>query len=239
MKRIFLIALAGIGLLNAQSTAVPGSRTFTGAVDMSGASSEKPRQGVTLPSTCTMGESYLLTLVTFSIYYCTATNTWTQETSGSITNPYFTLSAFAPYSIVNLHATGNSGASMNIVPSGTGFPNSSLHLLNADDTSKANTGQFVLTLAGATASLQSQVGGTGTPVTVQNFGETANGNSLNTINFQFNGVTKHTFTPTTLSVATGTNVLYRCATAGALPVGALTINAASCGSTADTGLRVP
>ncbi len=37
----------------------------------------------------------------------------------------------------------------------------------------------------------------------------------------------------------GNNVLYRCATAGTLPVGALTINAASCGSTADTGIRVP
>lgn len=36
----------------------------------------------------------------------------------------------------------------------------------------------------------------------------------------------------------GTNVVLRCATAGALPVGALTLNAASCGTTTDTGLRV-
>jgi hypothetical protein len=33
------------------------------------------------------------------------------------------------------------------------------------------------------------------------------------------------------------NTVYRCATAGALPVGALTITAASCGTTVDTGFR--
>jgi hypothetical protein len=38
----------------------------------------------------------------------------------------------------------------------------------------------------------------------------------------------------------GTNVVYRCVTAGStLPIGSLTINAAACGSTQDTGLRVP
>jgi hypothetical protein len=36
----------------------------------------------------------------------------------------------------------------------------------------------------------------------------------------------------------GTNAVYRCTTAGTLPVGALTINAASCNASADTGLRV-
>lgn len=36
----------------------------------------------------------------------------------------------------------------------------------------------------------------------------------------------------------GSNVVYRCATAGTLPIGALTITAANCGSTADTGIRV-
>lgn len=38
--------------------------------------------------------------------------------------------------------------------------------------------------------------------------------------------------------ASGTNTIYRCATAGALPAGALTITAGSCGTTTDTGLRV-
>jgi hypothetical protein len=41
-----------------------------------------------------------------------------------------------------------------------------------------------------------------------------------------------------VSAFNGTNVVYRCATAGALPAGALTITAGSCGTTADTGLRV-
>lgn len=36
----------------------------------------------------------------------------------------------------------------------------------------------------------------------------------------------------------GGNTVYRCATAGALPIGALTINTGSCGTTADTGLRI-
>ena len=42
-----------------------------------------------------------------------------------------------------------------------------------------------------------------------------------------------------VAVAGGTNVVYRCVTAGAtLPVGSLTINSGACGSTADIGLRV-
>lgn len=42
----------------------------------------------------------------------------------------------------------------------------------------------------------------------------------------------------TVGVGTGTNTVYRCAAAGTLPVGALTIDATQCGTTADTGLRV-
>lgn len=37
--------------------------------------------------------------------------------------------------------------------------------------------------------------------------------------------------------ANGSTTVYRCATAGTLPIGALTTNTASCGSTTDTGLR--
>jgi hypothetical protein len=40
------------------------------------------------------------------------------------------------------------------------------------------------------------------------------------------------------TVAGGGQTMYRCATAGALPVGALTVNAANCGTTTDTGIRV-
>ena len=36
----------------------------------------------------------------------------------------------------------------------------------------------------------------------------------------------------------GANIVYRCATAGTLPIGALTITTGNCGTTADTGLRV-
>ena len=38
-------------------------------------------------------------------------------------------------------------------------------------------------------------------------------------------------------ISGGTQVVYRCATAGTLPIGALTITAGSCGTTTDTGLR--
>lgn len=40
------------------------------------------------------------------------------------------------------------------------------------------------------------------------------------------------------SISGGTNIVYRCTTAGTLPVGALTINSANCGASTDTGLRV-
>lgn len=42
----------------------------------------------------------------------------------------------------------------------------------------------------------------------------------------------------TLVVAGGAGIVYRCVTDGALPTGALTITAANCGSTADSGLRI-
>jgi hypothetical protein len=42
-----------------------------------------------------------------------------------------------------------------------------------------------------------------------------------------------------LTAGSGANTVYRCLTAGAvLPAGALTITAASCGTSTDTGLRV-
>jgi hypothetical protein len=43
---------------------------------------------------------------------------------------------------------------------------------------------------------------------------------------------------TATTVATGTNTVYRCTTAGTLPVGALTIDTGSCTASADTGLKV-
>jgi hypothetical protein len=42
----------------------------------------------------------------------------------------------------------------------------------------------------------------------------------------------------TVDVNGGNNIVYRCVTAGTLPIGALTVNIANCGTTFDTGLRV-
>ena len=42
----------------------------------------------------------------------------------------------------------------------------------------------------------------------------------------------------TISVGTGTNILYRCTVAGALRVGQTTTVSADCGTAVDTGLRV-
>jgi hypothetical protein len=39
-------------------------------------------------------------------------------------------------------------------------------------------------------------------------------------------------------IGAGTNIVYRCVTAGTLPAGSLTTTAANCGTVADTGLRV-
>lgn len=47
------------------------------------------------------------------------------------------------------------------------------------------------------------------------------------------------FSGGTVQIGAGGNTIYRCATAGALPVGALTINAASCGTTASSGVTIP
>jgi lysophospholipase L1-like esterase len=41
-----------------------------------------------------------------------------------------------------------------------------------------------------------------------------------------------------VTVHNGTNVVYRCTGAGVLPMGALTVDAANCGASTDTGLRV-
>lgn len=48
----------------------------------------------------------------------------------------------------------------------------------------------------------------------------------------------NTVMPGNTSVKSGTNVVYRCTTAGTLPVGALTVSAGNCGASSDTGLRV-
>ena len=63
------------------------SATFTGTVDASGAAHTLPSVKGTIagkPSTCTVGEEYFATDATAgqNKYYCTATNTWTQQSGG-------------------------------------------------------------------------------------------------------------------------------------------------------------
>ncbi len=112
----------------------------------------------------------------------------------------------------------------------------------ANASGATNYGTLAMLLTGSTANLTvGRVGTAVTPVTALNLGE-ASGSDLTTICLRFGGVCAATLTPTLLSVPAissgGSNVVFRCATAGALPVGATTINAASCGTTVDTGMRV-
>lgn len=74
---VFLTALAAIA-----QTTINGSRTITGAWDASGATTTKPaKAGTSLPGTCAVGEVYFKTDATAgqNFYFCTATNTWTQQ----------------------------------------------------------------------------------------------------------------------------------------------------------------
>ena len=83
------------------------SNAYTvGTQDFSGAAHTLPaRKGTTtlLPSTCTVGEEYFATDATAgqNKYYCTAANTWTQQTGGASGNgagPFSALhSGFTPY----------------------------------------------------------------------------------------------------------------------------------------------
>lgn len=80
-----LLMLACICPSFAQST-VNGDRTFLGLVDASGATATKPFQvGTSLPSTCTVNQWFnVVSGSNTSLYDCTATNTWTQYSSGTL-----------------------------------------------------------------------------------------------------------------------------------------------------------
>src|SRR6185312_4395866 len=83
MKRYIIALMCAISVF-AQSTAVPGNRTFTGAVDISGATSQKNREGNTLPATCSAGESFLLTVFIPNVNKtCVATNVWAALLGGA------------------------------------------------------------------------------------------------------------------------------------------------------------
>ncbi len=79
----FVAATAGTDY-SAPGTAetTSGNRTFTGSLDASGASATAPaKAGTSLPGTCTVGQVYFKTDATAgqNFYFCTATNTWTQQ----------------------------------------------------------------------------------------------------------------------------------------------------------------
>lgn len=86
-------------------------------------------------------------------------------------------------------------------------------------------------VTGTTLTANTQFTGPGTGLTGTAAGLSIGGNAA-TATTASNGTNPFT-------VGVGGNTVYRCLTAGALPVGALTIDAASCGTTSDTGLRVP
>lgn len=77
------LALLFLTILAASAqTVINGSRTITGIWDASGASRTAPaKSGTSLPGTCTVGDVYFKTDATAgqNLYYCTATNTWTQQ----------------------------------------------------------------------------------------------------------------------------------------------------------------
>lgn len=82
MKTLLTYIFAAASIL-AQSSEVPGNRTFTGIVDMSASTTQKDRQGLSLPATCVAGEKFTLLSTTpyttgpFYQQQCTSTNNWT------------------------------------------------------------------------------------------------------------------------------------------------------------------
>jgi len=71
-----------------QAQTVSGDKTLTGKLDASGASHTLPSKtglAANKPATCTQGEEYFATDSTAgqNKFYCTATNTWTQQLGGS------------------------------------------------------------------------------------------------------------------------------------------------------------
>ncbi len=83
-----ILILSGGGTFLAAQTVVNGGRTQLGPWDASGATYTIPaKRGTTaqLPATCTQGAEYFATDATpgNNIYLCTATNTWTPQSSGT------------------------------------------------------------------------------------------------------------------------------------------------------------
>lgn len=86
---LYFILISTLAL--GQSRTDKTNRTIVGSVDASGATSTKPmKAGTSLPGTCAVGETYFKTDATAgqNIYFCTATNTWTQQLNSGATGGY-------------------------------------------------------------------------------------------------------------------------------------------------------
>jgi hypothetical protein len=95
---------------------------------------------------------------------------------------------------------GGSGAFHFLLLPGTDGSTNGIYLSNAADTTLTNLGQLSLIIRGATALVQTANFGTGTPVTVQNFGETPGSSALTQWNIQFAGTTAFQVTPSSITV---------------------------------------
>ena len=87
MKRVPIYLCVGALTLTAQTT-INGSRTILGTWDASGAAHSLPSKkgaAASIPAMCTTGEEYFATDAAAgrNKYYCTATNTWTQQVGSS------------------------------------------------------------------------------------------------------------------------------------------------------------
>lgn len=89
----------------------------------------------------------------------------------------------------------NTVMNFEVFPSGTAAA-ASLRMSNGSDLTMTNNGVLLLQANNLTANIRTQVNGTGPGMTVMNIGEDGTGSALTAINFQFNGVTKHTWSAT-------------------------------------------
>ena len=92
-------------------------------------------------------------------------------------------------------STANTNMVFDIYPSGSAGV-SELTFNNSSDTTNTNVGRFMFSLVNSSANLLTGLAGSGTGVTTINIGESATAAVLSAINFKFNNVTKHSFTPT-------------------------------------------
>lgn len=85
MKHIILGIL--LALAASAQTTVNGGRTYLGPQDMSGATETKTvKSGTSVPATCTVPSLFFKTDATAgrNLYFCTATNTWTQMSGSAV-----------------------------------------------------------------------------------------------------------------------------------------------------------